>query len=174
MSTPGAGAAPFNPMQMGQMPAGNMGHMLPPAGGTPGGFSPTSALTPTSRMMALGQRPPYSPAGFFRGGYARGGYPHMVGYPIPPEPQLPQRHFGGGDYVPDSGHGDGRSDHVDAKLSPGEFVMDAETVSLLGNGSNKAGAAKMEEFRQGLRKQKGKALAKGKFSPDAKPPMDYV
>ena len=72
------------------------------------------------------------------------------------------------------GSGDGRADTIDARLSDGEYVIDAETVSLLGNGSNKAGAQKLNEMREQIRKQKGKQLAKGKFSPDAKSPLQYI
>lgn len=88
---------------------------------------------------------------------------------------LPMRHAHGGDaFVPDRGTGDGRSDNVDARLSPGEYIMDGETVALLGNGNNNAGARKLDQMRHNLRKQKGKALAKGKFSPNAKDPEDYI
>lgn len=62
----------------------------------------------------------------------------------------------------------GRADTIDAKLSEGEYVIDAETVALLGDGSVQAGAAKLEKLRQNVRKHKGKALAKGKISPNAK------
>jgi len=72
------------------------------------------------------------------------------------------------------GPGTGRSDSIDARLSDGEYVIDAETVALLGNGSTKAGAAMLDQMRQGIRKQKGKALARGKFSPDAKSPLAYM
>ena len=72
------------------------------------------------------------------------------------------------------GAGTGRSDEIDAKLSDGEFVMDAETVSMLGDGSSKAGADKLEQMRRAIRSHKGKALAKGKFSPDAKSPLAYL
>ena len=72
------------------------------------------------------------------------------------------------------GAGDGRSDSIDARLSDGEYVIDAETVALLGNGSTKAGAAMLDQMRQQIRQQKGKALAKGKFSPDAKAPLAYM
>lgn len=72
------------------------------------------------------------------------------------------------------GAGDGRSDSIDARLSDGEYVIDAETVALLGNGSTRAGAAMLDQMRQGIRQQKGKALAKGKFSPDAKSPLAYM
>ena len=72
------------------------------------------------------------------------------------------------------GTGHGRSDTINARLSDGEYVIDAETVALLGNGSTKAGAAALDQMRQQLRKQKGKALSKGKFSPDAKSPLAYM
>jgi hypothetical protein len=104
-------------------------------------------------------------------GFARGGYPmHLMG-------GFPSRSFahGGPDtYVPDDGQGNGRSDHVPAKLSPGEFVMDAETTSMLGDGDSSAGARKLEQLRQAIRRHKGRALAKGKFSPDAKEPEQYL
>lgn len=72
------------------------------------------------------------------------------------------------------GGGDGRSDSIHAKLSDGEYVIDAETVALLGNGSTKAGAAVLDKMRKEIRQQKGKALAKGKFSPNAKSPLAYM
>jgi len=84
------------------------------------------------------------------------------------------RRYEGGGYAEGGSRGDGRSDHIEALLSPGEFVMDAETVSLLGNGSSEAGARRLEEMRQAVRKQKGGALSKGKFSPDAKSPLAYL
>lgn len=72
------------------------------------------------------------------------------------------------------GTGHGRSDTINARLSDGEYVIDAETVALLGNGSTKAGASALDQMREQLRKQKGKSLAKGKFSPDAKSPLAYM
>jgi hypothetical protein len=72
------------------------------------------------------------------------------------------------------GGGTGRSDSIDAKLSDGEYVIDAETVALLGDGSSKAGAQRLDQFRANIRKQKGKALSQGKFSPDARAPEQYL
>ena len=72
------------------------------------------------------------------------------------------------------GEGDGRSDDIPAVLSDGEYVIDAETVALLGNGSNKAGAAQLDRFRANIRKHKGKELAKGRFSVNAKKPQAYL
>jgi hypothetical protein len=72
------------------------------------------------------------------------------------------------------GRGTGRSDEIPAMLSDGEYVMDAETVAMLGDGSSKAGAKKLDDFRVKIRKQKGKKLAKGKISQDAKRPERYM
>lgn len=72
------------------------------------------------------------------------------------------------------GAGTGRSDEIDARLSDGEYVMDAETVALLGDGSTRAGAKKLDEMRVKLRQHKGKNLARGKFSSTAKSPLAYL
>lgn len=64
----------------------------------------------------------------------------------------------------DAKSGDGMSDNVSfevvgdpqikqAMLSPDEYVMDAYTVSTIGNGSSDAGAKKLDEFRQALREK---------------------
>jgi len=73
-----------------------------------------------------------------------------------------------------TGSGTGRSDSIPAVLSDGEYVMDAETVALLGDGSSKAGAAKLDQFRVSVRKHKGRDLARGKFSVNAKRPEAYL
>ena len=72
------------------------------------------------------------------------------------------------------GAGSGRADTIDAKLSDGEYVIDAETVAMLGDGSNKEGAKRLDMMRQNIRSHKGKTLAKGKFSPNAKSPLTYL
>jgi hypothetical protein len=73
-----------------------------------------------------------------------------------------------------NGPGTGRSDDIPAMLSDGEYVFDAETVALLGDGSSKAGAKKLDDLRVKVRRHKGKKLAKGKFSHDAKPAEKYM
>jgi len=78
-----------------------------------------------------------------------------------------------GNHVPLQGDG-GRADTIDAQLSEGEYVIDAETVALLGDGSTAAGAVKLNQLRSNIRKHKGRALSKGKISPDAKPAMAYL
>ena len=72
------------------------------------------------------------------------------------------------------GAGSGRADTIDARLSDGEYVMDAETVAMLGDGSTGEGARRLDQMRSALRAHKGKALARGKFSPNAKSPLAYL
>jgi hypothetical protein len=52
--------------------------------------------------------------------------------------------------------------------------MDAETVAMLGDGSTGEGARRLDQMRSALRAHKGKALARGKFSPNAKSPLAYL
>lgn len=75
---------------------------------------------------------------------------------------------------PVAGPGTGRSDDIDARLSDGEYVIDAESVALLGDGSTAAGAEVLDNMIAQIRAHKGKTLAKGKFSPAAKSPMQYI
>lgn len=72
------------------------------------------------------------------------------------------------------GSGSGRADTINAKLSDGEYVFDAETVALLGDGSTDEGARRLDQMRGEIRRHKGRTLAKGKFSPDAKSPLSYL
>jgi hypothetical protein len=72
------------------------------------------------------------------------------------------------------GAGTGRSDEIPALLSDGEYVIDAETVAMLGDGSSEAGAKRLDDFRVKIRKHKGRNLAKGKFSANAKRPEKYL
>lgn len=72
------------------------------------------------------------------------------------------------------GPGSGRDDKIPALLSDGEYVMDAETLALLGDGSTKEGARRMDKFRAKIRQHKGRALSRGQISPDAKSPEKYM
>lgn len=82
--------------------------------------------------------------------------------------------FFSGNHLADGGLAHGRSDNIDAKLSEGEYVIDAETVALLGNGSTEAGADRLDQFRSNIRQHKGAALANGDISPDAAPVEQYL
>lgn len=104
--------------------------------------------------------------------YARGGQTHAgsVAVPATPVPQHPGTPTGS--YV--QGPGGGRDDTIPAKLSNNEYVIDAETTSMLGNGSPDEGAKRLDEMRAHIRKHKGGALSRGKISPDAKHPLQYL
>jgi hypothetical protein len=79
-------------------------------------------------------------------------------YAMLPTPmlQLDDLKFASGGYV--RGPGDGTSDSVPAiingrqpaKLSDGEYVLPAMAVAKIGNGSNEAGAKKLDKFVKGL------------------------
>ena len=66
------------------------------------------------------------------------------------------------------------SDEIPAYLSDGEYVIDAETVSMLGDGSNKAGAEVLNDMRKSIRQHKGSNLVNGEFSDDAMSPLEYM
>lgn len=67
----------------------------------------------------------------------------------------------------------GQDDVIDAALAPGEFVWDADTVSALGDGDNTAGAHKLEQARQEIRKHK-RSAPPDRIPPRAKPLSSYL
>ena len=139
--------------------------------------SPTSGehlfITPPDPFAFENQgMPPPGGLGQAAGGYQRGGefdYWEQNDEIFDAVPTVSAR---GGSYT--RGPGTGRSDDIEARLSDGEYVMDAETVSLLGDGSGAAGARRLDEMRRNLRKHKGQNLKKGEFSLKAKKPDKYM
>ena len=172
----------------------DFGGILGQLGSSPGGAAPLRGRKPVDRSFYTYGKPRQPPQGKMPGGplpmpapgsvraanFASGGAPMLpqhapgplLGAPDATAPGYGQGilHALGGV----SGAGTGRSDEIDAKLSDGEYVLDAETVSLLGDGSTEAGIKRLDEMRENLRSHKGKALAKGKFSPNAKAPEAYL
>jgi hypothetical protein len=71
------------------------------------------------------------------------------------------------------GDGDGTSDSIPAMLANGEFVIPADVVSGLGNGSNDSGAKVLDEFLKTIREHKQKTGA-DKLPPDSKGPLGYL
>jgi hypothetical protein len=71
------------------------------------------------------------------------------------------------------GAGDGTSDDVPAMLANGEFVIPADVVSKLGNGSNDAGANVLDEFLQVIRQHAQNHDPK-KLPPDSKGALAYL
>ena len=72
-----------------------------------------------------------------------------------------------------TGDGDGTSDSIPAMLANGEFVIPADIVSGLGNGSNDAGAEILNAFMETIREHKQKHDAKH-LPPDSKSPLAYL
>jgi hypothetical protein len=64
----------------------------------------------------------------------------------------------------------GQDDQIPAWLSDGEYVLDANTVSTLGDGNNAAGAKRLDDFRKKLLKHKGMK----KMPPKTKPLEQYL
>jgi hypothetical protein len=71
------------------------------------------------------------------------------------------------------GDGDGTSDSIPAMLANGEFVIPADVVSNLGNGSNDSGAKILDEFLGVIREHKRKANGRH-LPPDSKGPLSYL
>lgn len=100
-------------------------------------------------------------------------------------PQVTYRSEGGDVHVPEfysegglkhryvKGKGDGTSDDVPAMLANGEFVIPADVVSDLGNGSNQSGAKVLDSFLSVIRAHKQKHDP-SKLPPDSKGPLAYL
>ena len=71
------------------------------------------------------------------------------------------------------GDGDGTSDSIPAMLANGEFVIPADVVSSLGNGSNDSGAKILDEFLRVIREHKTKHDAR-RLPPNSKGPLSYL
>lgn len=67
----------------------------------------------------------------------------------------------------------GQADAIPAQLSDGEYVMDADVVSALGDGNNAAGAKRLDQMREGVRAHKRSAPV-NKIPPKAKSPLAYM
>jgi hypothetical protein len=71
------------------------------------------------------------------------------------------------------GPGDGTSDSVAAMLADGEFVIPADVVSKLGNGSNDAGAGVLSQMMQSIREHAQNHDPK-KLPPKSKGALAYL
>jgi hypothetical protein len=157
------GLGGLNPIFTSKLPTG-ADVIIPGGVGTASNFAPRPMTE--EDWLTYGQRPeksffnyvPQPPTGMAHGGSLaakRGGRPSRSSFAV-------------------NGPGTGRSDDIPAVLSDGEYVIDAETVALLGDGSSKAGAQKLDDLRVKIRKHKGRRLSQGRFSSDAKKPEAYL
>jgi hypothetical protein len=97
----------------------------------------------------------------------KGGLPHVSDVPL----TQGRMDFRKGAAV--HGEGDGQSDDIPAMLADGEYVIDAETVAQIGNGSTKAGAQALDKFREGIRAHKRSAPL-NKIPPKTKALTSYL
>lgn len=97
----------------------------------------------------------------------KGGLPHVSDVPL----TQGRMDFRKGSAV--HGAGDGQSDDIPAMLADGEYVIDAETVAQIGNGSTKAGAQALDKFREGIRAHKRSAPI-NKIPPKTKALTSYL
>ena len=67
----------------------------------------------------------------------------------------------------------GQMDDVNAALSHGEYVMDADVVAALGDGNTEAGAQRLDEMREAIRRHKRSAPTND-IPPAAKHPLAYL
>ncbi len=80
--------------------------------------------------------------------------------------------FRQGDAV--TGAGDGQSDDIPAMLADGEFVIPADVVAALGNGSTKAGSDKLYDMMHSIRAYHRSAKPKDLPPPAKASPLDYL
>jgi hypothetical protein len=97
----------------------------------------------------------------------KGGLPHVSNVPM----TQGRMDFRRGSAV--HGAGDGQSDDIPAMLADGEYVIDAETVAQIGNGSTKAGAQALDKFRENIRSHKRSAPI-NKIPPKTKALTSYL
>lgn len=67
----------------------------------------------------------------------------------------------------------GQMDDVNAALSHGEYVMDADVVAALGDGNTEAGAKRLDEMREAIRRHKRSAPVDD-IPPPARHPLAYL
>ena len=146
---------------------------------------PSVATTPTVTSPSYSYGTPVNPSDVLsskKGGLAKlalGGQPITDNLNVPvsnkPFSNVPAIQ-GRGDYRTGAyveGAGDGQSDDIPAMLADGEYVIDAETVAQLGNGSNKAGAKILDQFRQNIRAHK-RSAPHDKIPPKSKSALAYL
>lgn len=156
-------------------------HNLNAPGFNPVNPEPTPAVAPTAPPMANGglassgqthytfgkQVSPMENMGLAPQAMKTGGLPRPSGVPMVE---------GRNDYrmgAAVSGAGTGQSDDIPAMLADGEYVLDSDLVSMLGDGSNKAGSQILDKWREEIRRHKRSAPV-NKIPPPAKSPLAYM
>jgi hypothetical protein len=164
----------YNPNQLQEIAQAAEGGIMHPVHLAEGGDPlPEGFFKPWKPVQSRGQKIQGHPGltAFHGVGLKAGGEPSMQ------EAHDPQFFSEGGlnaiqhRYV--TGAGDGTSDSIPAMLANGEFVIPADVVSSLGNGSNDSGAEVLDSFLKTIREHKQKHNAKH-LPPDSKGPLAYL
>jgi hypothetical protein len=71
------------------------------------------------------------------------------------------------------GRGDGTSDQIPAMVANSEFVLPADIVSALGNGSSESGADILDQFIKTIREHKH-SNSPDELPPESKGPLEYL
>jgi len=71
------------------------------------------------------------------------------------------------------GRGDGTSDQIPAMVANSEYVLPADIVSALGNGSSDSGADILDQFIQTIRAHKH-SNSPDELPPESKGPLEYL
>jgi hypothetical protein len=71
------------------------------------------------------------------------------------------------------GRGDGTSDQIPAMVANSEYVLPADIVSALGNGSSDSGANILDQFIQTIRAHKH-SNPPSELPPESKGPLEYL
>lgn len=131
------------------------------AGGGPvAGFNPNAGLVSYQPLSRQQIAPTFDPFTYGQSGgefrfFTDASPQYQTNQPAMVMPQgNPPRQFARGGMV--RGIGGGQDDLIDAKLSDGEYVISAQDVSDLGDGSNEEGARRLDEMRRLIRKQAGR------------------
>jgi hypothetical protein len=127
-------------------------------------------------VLGLNSQPAYKAGGLATvlmagGGTTRYGKYAGGGLNLVPHSGKMRIDFRRGDAV--TGAGDGQSDDIPAMLADGEFVIPADVVAALGNGSTKAGSDALYDMMHSIRAHTRKAHPKS-LPPPAKSPLDYI
>jgi hypothetical protein len=87
------------------------------------------------------------------------------------QPEFYSEGGAGSTYI--QGRGDGTSDEIPAMVANSEYVLPADIVSALGNGSSDSGADILDQFIQTIRAHKH-SNPPSELPPESKGPLEYL
>ena len=169
--TPGGSGRGVTPASFTNYFNGNDNHHLVPSAGD----AATRPMTNKGEHLWFTQ-PGGSPSDPFHGAYRtpfdQAAPSYASGGAVEPADQPPASLGGLRQVHRVTGAGDGQSDSIPAHLADGEYVMDADAVSALGNGSTEAGSKLLDQLRESLRQHK-RSASPGEIPPPTKAIHEY-